>query len=348
MSSGYFHELNAQTPTRFWVNNPSEADTERAIEAGAVCCTTNPAFCSKLLESDAPYIRSVVDEVIRETRDDEAAAVLVYQRTARRVLDRFLPLYRQSRGEYGYVTMQADPREDEDTEAVVRSVLANRALGPNYMAKIPVIHGGIEALEACVELNVPTCATEVFGIAQAVHVCELYQRAAARTGNRPPFFVTHISGIFDDYLAHVAKREGISIAPEVLAQAGCAIARKEYRLMKEHGYPGILLGGGARGMHHFTEMVGGAVHVTINWSTAQEIMDAGVGLAPRMDVELPAAVIDELRSKFVDFRRAYDDDGLSLDEFAGFGPVQFFRNAFLKGWYLLLAEIPSRRMVYAY
>lgn len=347
MSSDYFHELHAQTPTRFWVNNPSEADTERAIEAGAVCCTTNPAFCSKLLESDAPYIRSVIDEVIRETKDEVAAAVLVYQRTARRVLDRFLPLYHQSQGEYGYVTMQADPRQDEDAEAVVRSVLANRELGPNYMAKIPVIQGGLEALEACVELNVPICATEVFAIAQAVHICELYERAAARTGNRPPFFVTHISGIFDDYLAHVAKREGIAIAPEVLAQAGCAIARKEYRLMKECGYPGILLGGGARGMHHFTEMVGGDVHVTINWSTAQEIMDAGTPVAARMDVEPPAAVIDELRRKFVDFRKAYDDDGLPLDEFAGFGPVQFFRNAFLKGWYLLLAEIPARRMVYA-
>jgi len=347
MPSGYFHELHAKTPTRFWVNNPSGVDTERAIEAGAVCCTTNPAFCSKLLESDAPYIRSVIDEVIRETRDEEAATVLVYQRTAKRVLDRFLPLYQDSRGEYGYVTMQADPRQDEETEAVVRSVLANRELGANYMAKIPVIQGGLEALEACVELNVPICATEVFAIAQAVHICELYERAAARTGNRPPFFVTHISGIFDDYLAHVAKREGIAIAPEVLAQAGCAIARKEYRLMKERGYPGILLGGGARGMHHFTEMVGGDVHVTINWSTAQEIMDAGTPVAARMEVEPPAAAIEELRRKFVDFRKAYDDDGLPLDEFAGFGPVQFFRNAFLKGWYLLLAEIPARRMVYA-
>jgi hypothetical protein len=49
----------------------------------------------------------------------------------------------------------------------------------------------------------------------------------------------------------------------------------------------------------------------------------------------------------VDFRKAFDDDGLPVEEFADYGPVQFFRNAFLKGWYLLLVEIPTRRNVYA-
>ena len=250
-------------------------------------------------------------------------------------------------GGYGYVTMQDDPREDRDTEAIVRCVLSNRELGPNYMAKIPVIKGGLEAIEACVEENIPICATEVFSITQAVHMCELYRQAAQRTGNHPPFYVTHITGIFDEYLGKVVKREGIEISPVVLAQAGCAVARKEYRLLKERGYETTMLGGGARGTHHFTEMVGGDVHITINWSTAQEIIDAGTPVASRMGVETPQAVIDELSDKLVDFRKAYYENELSVDEFAGYGPVQLFRNAFLKGWYLLLAEIPARRHAHA-
>jgi len=335
--------LHRETPTRFWVNNPSGAELEQAIAAGAINCTTNPAYCSKLLASDKDYLHGLIDQVIRETRDDETAAAWVYQRASQRVMERFLPLYEQSQGRYGYVTMQDDPRQDQNAEAAIRCVLDNRQLGPNFMAKIPVIRGGLEALEACVEENVPICATEVFSIAQAITMCERYEQAARRTGKRPPFYVTHISGIFDEYLEKVARREGIPIAPEVLAQAGCAVARKEYRLLKERGYSTTLLGGGARGVHHFTEMVGGDVHVTINWSTAQEIMDAGTPLIPRMETETPAAVIDELCEKFPDFRKAYFEDGLALDEYADFGPVQLFRNAFLKGWYLLLAEIPSRR-----
>jgi transaldolase len=239
--------------------------------------------------------------------------------------------------------MQDDPREDRDAEAVIRGVLENKKLGHNYMAKIPVIEGGLEAMEVCVEENIPICATEIFSIAQAMRVCELYERAAQRTGNHPPFFVTHITGIFDEYLDKVVKRLGIEIDREVLVHAGCAVARKEYRLLKERGYQTTMLGGGARGTHHFTEMVGGDVHVTINWSTAQEIIDSGTPIVSRIDVETPPAVIDELCTKLPDFRKAFDEDGLSVVEYADFGPVQLFRNAFLKGWYLLLAEIPSRR-----
>ncbi|MFZ5918223.1 MAG: transaldolase family protein [Chloroflexota bacterium] len=347
MPSDYFHKLNRETPTRFWVNNPSGAEMEQAIAAGAINCTTNPAYCSKLLSSEPHYLRSVIDETITQVRDVDEAAVRIYQRTARRVLDRFRPLYDESKGACGYVTIQDDPREDQNAEAIVRCVLANRKLGPNYMAKIPVIQGGLEALETCVEENIAICATEVFSISQAIHMCELYERTAKRTGNYPPFYVTHISGIFDEYLDNLAQREGIEIAPQVLAQAGCAVARREYRLLQERGYHTTLLGGGARGAHHFTEMVGGDVHITINWSTAQEIMAAGAEIAPRMDIETPQAVIDELRAKFPDFCRAYDQDGLAVEEYAGYGPVQFFRNAFLRGWYLLLAEIVARRNAYA-
>ena len=349
MSTDYFHHLHRETPTRFWVNNPSGADLEGALAAGAISCTTNPAYCAKLLQSDRDYLHGVIDAVIREeTAEVEEAAVRVYQRASQRVLDRFRPLYEQNGGTCGFVTMQDDPRQDQDAEATIRCALENRRLGPNYMAKIPVIRGGIDALEACVEENIPICATEIFAISQAIHICERYAAAAQRTGNRPPFYVTHISGIFDQYLGVIAKREGIQIERGVLDQAGCAIARKEYRLLKERGYPGILLGGGARGTHHFTEMVGGDAHVTINWSTAQEIMDADTPIRPRMVEGEPApAVIAELREKLPDFRKAYDDDGLAVAEFADFGPVQFFRNAFLNGWYLLLAEVAARRNVWA-
>jgi transaldolase len=343
MVSEYFDRVTAETSTKMWINNPSGIEMEKGIAAGAINCTTNPAYCSKLLDSDPDYIRNVMDEVIRETSDHDMAADCVYQEASARVMARFLPLYEESQGVCGYVTMQGDPRQDEDTEATVRAALRYRELGRNFMAKIPVILGGMEAIEACVEEDIPVCATEVFSMAQAIEICDLYQRAAERTGNHPPFYVTHITGIFDEYLGKVAKREGIQISPEVLSQAGCALARREYRMLKERGYETIMLGGGARGTHHFTEMVGGDVHVTINWSTAQELIEADGAVVSRIGVETPQSVIDELIDKFDDFRKAYYEDALSVEEYAEYGPVQLFRNAFLKGWYLLLAEVSARR-----
>ena len=344
MSLNYFERLHNETATRFWINNPSGTELAQALASGAINCTTNPAYCSKLLVSDQAYIHRVIDEVLMEvTTDIEKAAVLVYQRATKRVLDAFLPLFRTSGGACGYVTMQDDPREDQNTEAIMRCVHNNRKLGPNYMVKIPVIEGGMEAIEACVEEGIPICATEVFSIAQARHMCELYEKAARRTGNYPEFFITHITGIFDEYLGKVARREGIEIDPKVLAWAGCAVARKEYKMLKERGFHTTMLGGGARDNYHFTEMVGGDVHVTINWSTAQDIISKDPPLTCRIDVETPQEVIDELAAKFVAFRQAYEDDGLAVEEYAEYGPVQLFRNAFLKGWHLLLAEVASRR-----
>ena len=101
--------------------------------------------------------------------------------------------------------------------------------------------------------------------------------------------------------------------------------------------------GGARGLHHFTEVVGGDVHITIDWSMAQDLIQSDRPVDSRIDAETPQSVIDELCEKFVDFCKAYDQDGLAVEEFAGYGPVQLFKNAFLKGYYLLLAEIASRR-----
>jgi len=344
MPADYFHRLHKETPTRLWINNPSGEECDKAIAAGAINCTTNPQYCQKLLSSDSEYIQGIIDDVLlNETTDHEETAIRVYQRASQRIMEKFQQLHKQSEGRYGYVTMQDDPRKDEDTEAVMKAVHRNQKLSPNYMVKIPVIDGGMQAIEQCVEENIPICATEVFSIAQTIDMCEMYENAARRSGNYPPFFITHITGIFDDYLKKFTTRTGIKIAPEILAQAGCAVARKEYRLIKERSYKTTMLGGGARSLYHFTEMVGGDVHVTINWKDADSLIQQDGPVVSRIDAETPQSVIDELCDKLEVFRKAYLDDGLKREEYAEYGPVQLFRNAFMMGWFTLLAEVSRRR-----
>lgn len=343
MATDYFRSLKQQTETRFWINNPTEKEVHLSLAEGAVSCTTNPAYCSKLLQSEPEYITGVIDRVLMDIPDIEDAAAEAYRRAGKRIMDMFLPLYEKSGGTEGFVTMQDDPRKDEDTRSVVEAVFTNRKLGKNFMAKIPVIAGGIEAIETCVEENIPICATEVFAISQAVYMCERYEAACRRTGNTPPFFITHISGIFDEYLGKTAEREGIDIAPELLQIAGLSIARREYAVLKERGFNAVLLGGGARTNDHFTGLVGGNAHITINWSTAADIMESPAVPEHTIGLETPAKVVDELKEKFDDYRKAWEDDGLAIGDYAGYGPVQLFRNAFLKGWYQLLAEVASRK-----
>lgn len=79
MGTDYFHKMTASTPTRFWVNNPNADDMEKSLNAGAINCTTNPAYCSKLLKNDPGYIHGVIDRVIATTDDDDVAADLPHR-----------------------------------------------------------------------------------------------------------------------------------------------------------------------------------------------------------------------------------------------------------------------------
>lgn len=345
MKTGYFHRIAQDTPTKVWVNNPRGTEIEKAIEAGAISCTTNPAYCSKVILQESEYLFEVIDDVIKKTFDNSEAAERVYHIVTKRIVDAFMPLYKESNGAFGYVTIQGDPRLDKDPEAIIEEVFRSRKLGANVMAKIPVTKAGIQALERLVAANVPMCATEIFSVSQAIKMCEVYQQASKSSGNNPPFYITHITGIFDQLFQDTAHSEKLNISPETLQQAGSIIARKEYKVMKERNYPGIFLGGGARGTEHFTEFVGGDLDVTLNWSTMEELIELDGATVSRIDNEAPKYIIDELCEKLPNFRRAYEEGALSVDEYEDFGPVVLFRTMFINGYTRLLDAVADRRLL---
>lgn len=346
MGQDYFKRVSQLTPTRLWINNPTEEEANLAIDAGAINCTTNPTFCTKILTNDKEYAKtvSVIDDVIKDEASDTKAADLVQQILAKKIMDIFLPLYEKSQGKMGFVSIQGDPNSDDDAAHIIDEALCYTKLGANFIAKIPVTAAGITALEALISKGIPTIATEIMSLSQAVSVCEMYSQVSKKTGKYPPFFVTHITGIYDEHLGNFVKSQGIDISPDILWQAGCIVARKQYKILKERNYPGIMLGGGARGLHHFTEMVGADMHITINWkNSADTLLETNPPVVYRMFNPAPGYVIDELLAKIPDFKKAYLEDGLSVDEYAGFGPVQLFRNQFINGWSYLLGTIKERR-----
>lgn len=145
-------------------------------------------------------------------------------------------------------------------------------------------------------------------------------------------YITHITGIMDQYFQDLVKKEHIELSKEALELAGTSIGLKIYRLLEEKGLKGILLGGGARGLHHFTNFVGGDMHITINWSTAIELNNTYKEAVSMIDREVPQEIIDELLEKLPNYKRAYEDGGMQVDEFADYGPVMLFRTQFMNGY----------------
>ena len=343
---GYFHRVQAETPTRFWINNPSLAQAKMAIEAGAVGCTTNPSYVSKLFssEEDMRVVKRTIDLLLPYEKNDSLVAAKVQAAMVARVADAFLPLYRASGGSSGFVTIQGDPFEETKAQAIIDEGIENRRISENIMVKIPVTEPGIEAIRYFVENNIPTMATEVMGLSQAVSICEAYKSAARASGPSPAFFVTHITGILDDYFRAYVAEHHLDISPEAMKFAGLAVAKKEYALLKKRGYPGTMIGGGARKLEDFTELVGGDLAVTINWEgTADTLIALDKPAISRISVPVAEALVAELVAKLPDFVRAYEIEGMKPADYYDYGGVALFRNSFMKGWKQLLALVAERR-----
>ena len=342
----YFHRLIQQTPTHFWINNPTREHADRAIQAGADGCTCNPSYSQKMLDhpTEGAYAYTLLDEAIHESHDAWQAAEILQRKLVAPIALKFLPHYRSDPKTRGFVSIQADPVNDTDPQSMLRQALDNCSVSENICCKIPITETGLQVVEELVSRNIPINATEIFGVSQMIALCEHYERVARKTGKRPTLFMSHIAGIYDDYFQAYVKNEKIDISPDVVWQAGLAVARKVYHIMKERGYPAIFVGGGARGLHHFTEMVGGEVCITINWEgTADKLLETDPPVVYRLFNPGPQKVIDELMEKLPDFRRGYLEDGLRVEEFEEFGPVQLFRSSFEKSWRKVL-DLVNQRM----
>jgi transaldolase len=343
---GYFHEVKAKTPTRFWINNPTIVEARLAIEAGAAGCTTNPSFSAKMLSGpeEAAELKPLLREAIRACPADDDAAGLVQRGLVKRLAELFMPLYEASGGSEGFVTIQSDPLRETDPAFIIAEGREARKLSPNVMVKIPVTAAGIAAIETLVRENCPVMATEVMAISQALRACAVYRDAVEKSGRRPPFYVTHITGILDDYFKELARRRGLNIPGEILAQAGLSIAKKQYALLKKGGYPVRMIGGGARKLADFTEFVGGDLSITINWrGTAEELIKAGPPVESRIEIPVEDRVVERLKAELPDYRRAWEEGGMGEEEFFEYGGVELFRGAFIKGWKGLGAAAAAER-----
>lgn len=346
MENQYFHRVHRLSPTRLWINNPTPGQARKAIAAGAINCTTNPTYSYKQItnEETREEALKIVKNAIEQTDNNDKAADLVQQKMVKRILDIFFQLHEKKPGKEGFVSIQGDPFADKDPQQIIDEALRYRNLGGNFIAKIPITKAGIEAMEALIPEDIPIIATEGMSVAQAIAMGEVYQRVSRECKKNPPFFLTHITGIFGEHLQNVVDENEININSDILWQAAFIVARKQYRIFKERAYPGIMLGGGARNLHHFTEMIGSEMHITINWKgTADKLIELDPPVVYRMDTPTPQYVIDELLEKIPDFKKAYLEDALPVDDFEDYGPVVLFRNMFLKGWEGLLRVISEHR-----
>jgi len=344
MGETYFKRVHKTTSTRLWINNVTRDEADLSINAGAVGCTTNPTYCLRMLtdSDDKQYANELLEKIMQDEKDNNEALVLLQRDLVKEIARRFLPLYENTGGKLGYVSIQGDPFK-EDKESILRFAGLN-CTEPNIMAKIPAIPAGLEAAGILAAEGVPVLLTECFAVRQVIDSCEIYTNAIKSQKKPAPMYFALITGIYDEYMQNQVKENNIEIDTDILWQAGFSIAKKVHEIIEQRQYPCRFMGGGARGLHHFTEMVGANASITINWKgAAEELIKLDSPVVNRFSQPTPLEVIDVLTEKLEDYRKAYYMSTLEPDEYEAYGPVALFRNIFEEAWKKAVDHVASLR-----
>jgi transaldolase len=156
-TESYFMRVVQQTPTEFWINNPTREQADLAIAQGASGCTNNPSYTQKMVDhpTEGVYAEKILDDTIREVTSGEEVAAEFQRRLVKPIAETFLPIFHNSAGTRGFVSIQGDPIHEEDPDIIIREALDNRKLSPNICCKIPTTQAGLQAMEYLVSKDVP-------------------------------------------------------------------------------------------------------------------------------------------------------------------------------------------------
>ncbi len=137
-------------------------------------------------------------------------------------------------------------------------------------------------------------------------------------------------GRLDDWLKVRAEKEGILTDPGYLEWAGVAVFKKAYQIFAERGYRARLLSAAFRNHYHWSELIGGDVVISPPYAWQMRINASDIPVRSAIDRPVAPAIIADLAMRFPDFRRAYDEDGLAIEDLDTFGPTLRTLRQFLR------------------
>ncbi|MFO7532957.1 MAG: transaldolase family protein, partial [Candidatus Limnocylindrales bacterium] len=146
-------------------------------------------------------------------------------------------------------------------------------------------------------------------------------------------------GRTDDWVKKSCERDGIIIDPAAGDWAGVAVFKRAAAIYRERGYRTRLLAAAYRHHLHWSELVGGDVSMTIPYSWQQLFNGSAVEVRDRWNDPVPEAYLSELVERVPEFVRAYEPDGLSIDEFASYGATMRTLRAFVASYWELVNAI---------
>jgi transaldolase len=324
------HEMTQTTPTCLWNDSASIQELSYSIEHGAVGATCNPVIVLGVLKKEMASWKDRLADLIKASPPASEGQISwqLVREISVKAATLLRPTFEAQRARNGRLSIQTDPRFYRDSQAIVSQAVEFSQLAPNMIVKIPVTRAGIPAIEEATYRGVSINATVCFSLPQCIAVAEAVERGLTRRQREGKEIdsmgpvCTIMVGRLDDWLKVVLEKENIAIDPGYLEWAGVAVFKKTYRIFQERGYRLRLLSAAFRNHMHWSEMIGGDVVISPPYSWQVRFNASDIPVRRRIDDPVKGQIVEELFQKFVDFRRAYTEGGLSLEEFDSFAPTR--------------------------
>ena len=341
------HKMVRETPTDYWNDSCAVDELTYAVERGGSGATSNPSIVFEVLKKEsAHWVPRIVELAgANPTWNETDLSWALIEEMAVRGARVLAPVFEREHGSKGRLSLQTNPANYQSSHAMVDQALAFDALAPNMQVKFPATAAGIAGMEQATAQGVNVNATVCFTVPQAIAVAEAIERGLEQrehSGNDPASMTpvcTIMVGRLDDWMKVLVERDEIAVDPTVLDWAGIAAFKRAYEIFHERGYRARLLAAAYRHRLHWTELVGGDVILTMTHRWQVRFNSSGIDPVPRIQVPVDAEVINELSRRLPDFRRAFEPDGLSAEQFASYGATVRTLRSFIKSYHDLIGAV---------
>jgi transaldolase / glucose-6-phosphate isomerase len=202
--------------------------------------TSNPSIFKKAIANSSDY-----DEALKPMAwsglDPEKIFFELAIEDIRAATDLFAPLYKESKGGDGYVSLEVSPYLADDTEETIKQAkwLWETVNRPNLMIKIPATIEGLPAITAAIAYGINVNVTLIFSIERYAAVIDAYmagleQRLAA---NLPADHIASVASFFvsrlDTKIDKALEAIGTADANSLLGKVALANSRLAYVLYEE-------------------------------------------------------------------------------------------------------------------
>jgi transaldolase len=329
--------MSRTTATKLWNDSADPTELSASIRWGAVGATATPVYALAAVGADASRWRSRLAELAagHPAATESEIGWLAVEELSVAAAALLEPAFRASGGRDGRLSIQTDPRLWRDPHRLVEQAVHFDGLAPNVLVKIPATSAGIAAIEEVTARGISINATVSFTVPQALAVGDAVERGLRRreaaghdvSGMGP--VCTIMVGRLDDWMKVSAEKAGVTLDPGYFEWAGVATFKRAYRLYGERGYRARLLSAAFRNHMHWSQFVGGDVVISPPFGWQQRLNRSGIDPVPRIDDPVAPDVLDALYRHVDEFRRAYEPDGLSVDDFDTFGATRRTLRQFL-------------------